>query len=494
MGLLPGVTAPAQAADPVPASPTPLPTVQIDGVVWDQAVVGNVVYAVGKFDNARPAGSAPGQNETPRANALAYDITTGTLLDWAPTTNGAIYAVEASKDGSTIYLGGQFSTLNGENTWRVGAVNAAGARQALGASANAAVRDLEISPDGSTLYMAGSFTQINNSGRSRAAALNLGTQALTDFAPEVDNSQVRSITVAADGSAVAIGGSFTSVGGSSDPGYGLAILEPDGSLRHNNITSVVRNANENAGIMSLKSDASGLYGVAYSHSRSEGTIEGMFRANWSTGNLDFLADCHGDSYDVHPTASIVYIAGHTHDCSNIGGFPDSTNYYHAVAFTNAATGTVQRNRVWGYKDHSGQPAPTVLEGFRPVFQIGTITNTNQATWTVEGNDQYIVYGGEFPAVEGMAQQGLVRFSVTGGNNNGGDNGGNNGGGDNGGDNNGNNNGGDNGGGDNGGNNGGGDNGGDNGGGDNNGNNNGGDNDDDDDDDDDWGGNNRWWWW
>ena len=37
-----------------------LPTVQIDGVVWSQAVVGNTVYAGGRFNNARPAGAAAG--------------------------------------------------------------------------------------------------------------------------------------------------------------------------------------------------------------------------------------------------------------------------------------------------------------------------------------------------------------------------------------------------------------------------------------------------
>ena len=50
-----------------------LPTVQIDGVVWSQAVIGNTVYAGGRFNNARPAGAAPGTNLTPRANLLAYD-------------------------------------------------------------------------------------------------------------------------------------------------------------------------------------------------------------------------------------------------------------------------------------------------------------------------------------------------------------------------------------------------------------------------------------
>ena len=57
-----------------------LPTVQIDGVVWSQAVVGNTVYAGGRFNNARPAGAAAGTQLTPRGNLLAYDITTGNLV------------------------------------------------------------------------------------------------------------------------------------------------------------------------------------------------------------------------------------------------------------------------------------------------------------------------------------------------------------------------------------------------------------------------------
>src|SRR6478735_2051801 len=58
LGLTLAVTgaAPAQAdtAPPDPALPETvaadgLPTVQIDGVVWDQAIAGNRVYAVGSF-------------------------------------------------------------------------------------------------------------------------------------------------------------------------------------------------------------------------------------------------------------------------------------------------------------------------------------------------------------------------------------------------------------------------------------------------------------
>ena len=49
----------ADTAPPVPTTPATvsadsLPTVQIDGIVWSQAVVGNTVYAGGSFANARP--------------------------------------------------------------------------------------------------------------------------------------------------------------------------------------------------------------------------------------------------------------------------------------------------------------------------------------------------------------------------------------------------------------------------------------------------------
>ena len=48
----------AQKADQT-VSADALPTAQIgNGVVWDQAVVGNTVYVAGSFSTARPAGSA----------------------------------------------------------------------------------------------------------------------------------------------------------------------------------------------------------------------------------------------------------------------------------------------------------------------------------------------------------------------------------------------------------------------------------------------------
>ncbi|MBF0697405.1 hypothetical protein [Actinomyces bowdenii] len=382
-----------------------LPTVQIDGVVWDQAIVGGTVYAVGQFTTARPAGSPPGQDEAPRSNALAYDIATGELKDWAPQVDGAIRSIDAAKDGATVYLGGDFTSINGDRTWRVGAVSTADAsRQALEASANGTVHALEVSADGSTLYLGGAFTEINGLDRRRVAAVDLGAQRVTDFAPQVDDMAVRALTTARDGSAVAIGGSFTSVGGQARPG--LAVLDPSGAPRRAKVNEVITAGGTESAVMGMASDDRGFYAVSYSMS---GSFEGMVRAEWSDGEVRLMADCHGDSYDVHPSGEVVYVASHAHDCSMIGGFPEQQQYWHAPAFSSEPVGEVGPSPVPGYTSHTGQPAAASLH-FHPVFTPGSFTGMAQATWTVEGTDKYVVYGGEFTAVNGTPQQGLVRFA------------------------------------------------------------------------------------
>ena len=115
------------AADSAPADPTSpltpatvtadaLPAPQIDGSVFSQVIVGNTVYAAGKFTKARPAGSPAGVNEVPRSYLLAYDITTGALsTTFAPVIDQQVKAIAASPDGKRIYIGGAFTKVNGAN-------------------------------------------------------------------------------------------------------------------------------------------------------------------------------------------------------------------------------------------------------------------------------------------------------------------------------------------------------------------------------------------
>ena len=72
LGIAPLFADPAHA-DSAPVPPVTvstvtadsLPTAQINGVVWDQVIVGKAVYVTGSFSQARPAGAAAGANELP---------------------------------------------------------------------------------------------------------------------------------------------------------------------------------------------------------------------------------------------------------------------------------------------------------------------------------------------------------------------------------------------------------------------------------------------
>lgn len=57
-----------------------------------------------------------------------------------------------------------------------------------------------------------------------------------------------------------------------------------------------------------------------------------------------------------------------------------------------------------------RPAPEMLH-WLPTLDIGDVTGQEQAAWTVAGNNDYVVLGGEFPRVNYVAQEGLTRFAI-----------------------------------------------------------------------------------
>lgn len=399
-------TQPTTPGIPATVSADPLPTVQIDGVVWSQAVVGNTVYAAGSFKTARPAGAAAGTQTTVRNNLLAYDITTGNLItSFAPDLNGQALTVTASPDGSRIYVGGQFTVANGKTRSRIAAYDTATGELVSGFAPIAATTVRTITATNTAVYFGGDFTQVNGTPRNYIAAADSATGTLLPFAPKA-SATVTASTMTGDGSKLIIGGRFTSVDGKAV--RGMAALDPTtGSTLPWAASSVITNSGINSALTSLTADATSVYGTGYSY--TVGMLEGAFRADASTGKIVWMEDCHGDSYGIYPTADVAYVASHAHDCATLGLFPDVyPDNYRATAFTNKATGTLKNNQVVDYANYGGQPAPTMLHFF-PTLWPGTFTGQGQAAWSVTGNSQYVVYAGEFNAVNATYQQGIVRF-------------------------------------------------------------------------------------
>lgn len=409
-------TAPTNPNDPktpVTVSADALPTVQIDGVVWSQTIIGNTVYAVGKFSTARPAGAAPGSQTVSRQNILAYSLTTGALISsFAPTLNAQGLTITTSPDKTRLYVGGDFTSVSGQTRNRVVALNptTGAVLSGFAPKVNGSVRAVVASAD--TVWVGGLFTTVGTVARNRLAAFRSSDGFMLAWNPNASGGRVNALVVSPDYKRVVAGGAFTTLNGSSKPGYGLGATDAvSGGIIATPVNDVVRNAGSGAAITSLSTDGTNWYGTAYDFAGT-GLLEGAFSANWSNLGLKWLEDCHGDSYSLFANNTAAYVAGHPHYCGNLGGFPETSprTWHRAIAFSKAATRTLTAD-TQGYKSFTGQPAPELLTWF-PDMDTGTATGQNQGPWHVTGNSQYILMGGEFKTVNFKGQQGLVRFAVS----------------------------------------------------------------------------------
>ena len=408
-------TYPADPTTPVTVSADALPAPQIDGVVWTQLVVGTTVYVGGQFTTARPAGAAPGVDTVRRSSLLAFDITTGALKSaFAPMSNGVIYSIVGAADGKHLYVAGTFSKIGSVVKSRIAEID--GTTGAVVGSFKVSVNNTvkALARRGNTLFFGGQFSIASGQPRQEIGALNATTGALTSWAPRASGGVVTSLALPPNGGKIVVGGAFTTLNGSSNPGYGLGAVDlATARTVPFHVDSIVRNGGKNSAITSLTATPTGLYGTGYTFG-SGGNFEGTFRADWNAGDLTWIEDCHGDTYDSAVVGGVVYTAGHAHFCGNIGGFPETSprTSHRAIAFTAAPTQTVATNQTFdkNYADFGGKPAPSLLNWY-PDLTPGTFTGLDQAAWSVVATSDYVVYGGEFTAVNGTPQQGLVRFAV-----------------------------------------------------------------------------------
>ncbi len=405
---------PANPATPATVSADGLPTAQINGVAWTQVILGNTVYVGGNFTQARPAGAAPGTGTVTRNNILAYDLTTGELLNtFTPSFNAEVTALAVSPDGSRLYVGGSFTAYNGATVWRAVALNPSNGDIILSFLPRMSASVRTIVATDTTVYMGGLFNAVGSVTRNRLAAISAADGSLLPWSPSAVGGRVNAMALSPDGASIVVGGAFTSMNGSNNPGFGIAKLTTSqGTLLPFQVNSIVRNGGTNGSITTLASDGTHLYGGGYTFGRSS-TLEGVFSVKWSDDSLTWLEDCHGDTYSVAPIGDAVYVAGHAHFCGNVGGFPQTQpwEFNRGIAFSKAATGVLTKEN-HGYTNFEGTPAPSLLNWY-PILDAGTFTGQDQGPWTITGNNDYVVMAGEFTIVNNQLQQGLIRFPRTG---------------------------------------------------------------------------------
>ncbi len=182
------------------------------------AVSGSTVYIGGAF-----LGGNSINGSLVRNRLAAVDATTGTAKAWDPDANGTVEALLVS--GSTVYIGGSFNganSINGTLTRnRVAAVNATtGSDVGWNPDAGDTVYALALS--GSTVYLGGAFTTINGgTARNHAAAVDTTTGAIrADWNPGADDTVY---ALAHSGTTVYLGGAFTTINGGSPSNHLAAV-------------------------------------------------------------------------------------------------------------------------------------------------------------------------------------------------------------------------------------------------------------------------------
>ena len=153
-----------------------------NGEIWDIEVVPqlNRVFIAGSFTSIQntAAGNTTNYNQ---ANLASYNLTTG-LVDatFRPRFDGGVAAVEASPDGTKLFVGGTFNTVNGASARKVASLDlTSGAPlSTFGFTRTTNNQVQSLAATNSTLYVGGRYTRINGVLKTGLAAVNAASGAV----------------------------------------------------------------------------------------------------------------------------------------------------------------------------------------------------------------------------------------------------------------------------------------------------------------------------
>jgi len=384
-------------------------TPQLNGVAWDLRVRGDVAYVVGSFTRVRPSGvAAGGSGEIVRNNAMAFNISTGKILDWNPNFNAPVLDIEFSPDGQMFYAAGQFSAVSGQARSKVAAFNTSnGSLTSFNASVGGSVETVAVTND--SVYIGGSFNSVAGQSRTNVAKLSRSNASLQPWAPAVDDI-VQGLIATDSSNRVIIGGRFQTLNGQPRVGIGAVDRDSAQSLTWNaDILPPRISENQRSWVVDLKLED----GVVYAANNGIGShwFDGRFAASFETGDLIWLDNCYGSTSSISVMGDVLYSTPHAHDCTSVNGFPEENPqiWKRGLAETTFATGTDQ-TAPSSNSPVSNQPIPTLLHWY-PSLNTGFYTGQYQGGWSLDNNGDYLVMGGEFTRLNNQNQQGLAVFPM-----------------------------------------------------------------------------------
>jgi hypothetical protein len=371
-------------AQPALATVSTVPDVtwMTNGTVYAVVRLGDVIYLGGSFTElrAKPSGGAV----IPVKNLAAIDARTGQgIASWTPDAvqpnrAGAVFTLAVAPDGSRIYAGGDFTSVDGVDAKRVVALDPITGAVDRTFTVNVDWKVRTILPAGDRVYLGGDFDAVNGVARSRLAAVDLSGALDQAFAPTVSgantawNGRVTSLALSADGNRLFVVGDYRVLSGCSRRSIG-AVNAVSGAC-DSGFAPSVESTTQHGGqhIFQVIATTTRVY-VAMG-----GYYNYIAAYDQATGQRRLRIDADGDPQAMALVGSQMYIGGHF---DRIGGYTRKR-----LALLDLSTGKI--DSAW---------APT--------------TNSYYGVWVTTAYASELYIGGEFTYVSGKAQRYFARFST-----------------------------------------------------------------------------------
>ena len=201
-----------------------------DQEVWAIEQISGTIFAGGRFSEVINRRNAEVVHDQPFI--AAFDVDTGTFIDfWRPDLDGAVFSIEASPDGSRLFVGGEFTNVDGiphtsglvaldpqtghvDPTWRASLEK----RFVVGPPT---VRNMVVA--NGWFYVVGNFTTaltfpnldaVNVKNSARVSVTNGALD--TGWKPQITGGAAWGVAVSPDNTRVYLVGKFTDVNGTAD--------------------------------------------------------------------------------------------------------------------------------------------------------------------------------------------------------------------------------------------------------------------------------------
>jgi hypothetical protein len=199
----------------------------LDGHVDAFAQIGSTMVVGGSFQQVSQDGVT-----YKRRNIFAFDVVSGEIsLTFRPRVNGEVYALLASRDHTSVYAAGDFTTVNKhKHTVRVARIKLPNGLVDPGFASpgvNDAIRDIRFAHG--AYYIAGDFTRVGGHPREYVAALNAAGRDTDRVSLRFSGTNrdgrthVRTMDMSPSGKLMVVSGNFMRVNGK--PRAQLALLK-----------------------------------------------------------------------------------------------------------------------------------------------------------------------------------------------------------------------------------------------------------------------------